>query len=96
MWTVCVWGCEQRSLPVQLEGQSPVDGGEAEQADPSQQDAAEYAGLEVENHHLWADTGEPGLRLELLLCLSCQSFTRQTLTGHHGFPPLTFEPRTKI
>jgi len=45
---VCVCVC----VPVQLEGQGPVDGGEAQQADPSQEDTAEYAGLEVEDPDL--------------------------------------------
>lgn len=39
-------------LPVQLKSQSPVDGSEAEQSNPSQQDAAENTRLEIENPDL--------------------------------------------
>lgn len=42
-------------LPVQLKSQCPVDGGETEQSNPSQQDAAENARLEIENPDLQKD-----------------------------------------
>lgn len=38
--------------PVQFQSQRPVDGGEAQQAHPPQQDAAENARLEKQNSHL--------------------------------------------
>ena len=47
------------ALPVQLESQSPVDGGETEQSNPSQQDAAENTGLEIENPDLQRGRKEP-------------------------------------
>lgn len=40
------------SVPVQLEDDGAVGDGEAQQADPPQQDAAEHAGMEVEDEHL--------------------------------------------
>ena len=46
-------------LPVQLESQRPVDGGKTEQSNPSQQDAAENARLEIENPDLQRGQKEP-------------------------------------
>lgn len=43
------------AVPVQLQGERPVDGGEAQQTDPTQEDAAENAGLEIQNPHLMED-----------------------------------------
>lgn len=46
--------CRVCVLPVQLERECSVDGGEAQQSNPAQQDAAEHTGLEVEDPHLEA------------------------------------------
>lgn len=51
-------------VPVQLEDERPVQDGEAQQADPAQQDAAEDAGLEVHDHDLrreWNNKRQPRL-----------------------------------
>ena len=42
-------------LPVQLKSQRPVDGSEAQQSNPAQQDAAENARLEIEDPNLEED-----------------------------------------
>ena len=52
---VCVYVCARERegvLPVQLEGEGAVDGGEAQQANPSEEDAAEHAWLEVQDEDL--------------------------------------------
>lgn len=46
-------------LPVQLESQRAVDGGETEQSNPSQQDAAENTRLEIEDPDLQRGRKEP-------------------------------------
>lgn len=38
--------------PVQLQSKRPVNGGKAQQPHPAQQNAAENAGLEIQNSHL--------------------------------------------
>lgn len=41
------------TVPVQLEDDGAVHDGEAQQANPPQQDTAEHAGMEVQDHHLF-------------------------------------------
>lgn len=43
------------TVPVELEDDGAVHDGEAQQANPPQQDAAEHAGMEVQDHHLFKD-----------------------------------------
>lgn len=45
------------TVPVQLEDDGAVHDGEAQQANPPQQDAAEHAGMEVQDDHLHTHTG---------------------------------------
>lgn len=52
---LCRCVCNGSVLPVQLKSQCPVDGSKTQQADPSQQDAAENTWLEVENPDLQWD-----------------------------------------
>lgn len=42
-------------VPVQLKSQRPIDGSETQQSNPTQKDAAENTGLEVENPNLEED-----------------------------------------
>lgn len=46
------WRDFQPTVPVQLEDDRSVHDGEAQQADPAQEDAAKHAGVEVHDHDL--------------------------------------------
>lgn len=48
---VC-WAMARAALPVQLEGDGPVDDGKPKHAHPAQDNAAENARLEVQDKHL--------------------------------------------
>lgn len=57
-------------LPVKLEYNGAVDNGKTQQPDPAESDAAEYAGLEVQDEDLFGGRGEQKwlLSTALLLC----------------------------
>jgi hypothetical protein len=42
------------ALPIKLQDNGPIDDGKTQQPDPTESNAAEYAGLEVQNEHLMA------------------------------------------
>lgn len=53
---LCVTHPSGLTVPVQLEDDGAVHDGEAQQANPPQQDTAEHAGMEVQDDHLYQHT----------------------------------------
>lgn len=63
-----------RALPIKLEDNGPIDDGKPQQPDPAKSDAAEYAGLEVQDEYLVAKGTETAV-------LGC-AFTSGTHMSH--------------
>lgn len=82
-------GRSVRALPIKLQDNGPIDDRKTQQSDPAESNAAEYAGLEVQDEHLAAKGQRQLFSSALLLqprTVSHDQSSRQPQGGSLPFP----------